>query len=180
MIIYDPAYPSTKYTLLGLMKLPYTVSASYPSEGRTQVSAIADRNTQEESGAVTTSTYGVKMQGRMEEEVDTIVKPRLRPTEHHRHQESKASMMTRIQRNEAISLPAGSNCVTIRIAMPSDFGWRSWRCYEAMIETMAVGIYLYATFILTSLVFLSSDQAMQYATVMAICLSVVRILIALL
>ena len=48
-----------------------------------------------------------------------------------------------------------------------------------MIETIAVGIYLYATFVLTSLLFLNADKAIVYATVMAICLSVVRILVVL-
>lgn len=66
--------------------------------------------------------------------------------------------------------------MTIRIAMPSSLGWRSWRSYEAVIGTMAVGVYLYATFVLTSLLFLNADKAIDYATVMAICLSLVRIL----
>ena len=79
-------------------------------------------------------------------------------------------------RRSATSVPRGSNCVTIRVAMPSNFGFRSWRWYEALIETTAVGIYLYATFVLTSLLFLNADKAIVYATVMAICLSAVRIL----
>ena len=81
-----------------------------------------------------------------------------------------------MMRRRDTSVPHGSNCVTIRMAMPSNFGLRSWRWYEALIETTAVGIYLYATFVLTSLLFLNADKAIIYATVMAICLSVVRIL----
>ena len=79
-------------------------------------------------------------------------------------------------RRSDTSVAYGSNCVTIRVVMPSNFGFRSWRWYEALIETTAVGIYLYATFVLTSLLFLNADKAIVYATVMAICLSVVRIL----
>ena len=63
--------------------------------------------------------------------------------------------------------------------MPSSFGFRSWGWYEAIIEAIAVGIYLYATFVLTSLLFLNADKAMMYATTMAICLSVIRILVVL-
>ena len=81
-----------------------------------------------------------------------------------------------LMKRSASFVPRGSNCVTIRVVMPSNFGFRSWRWYEALIETLAVGIYLYATFVLTSLLFLNADKAIVYATVMAICLSVVRIL----
>lgn len=51
----------------------------------------------------------------------------------------KAMEMT-IQRSDTTSGPQGSNCVTVRITMPSNFGWRSWRWYEAVIETIAVGV----------------------------------------
>ena len=84
-----------------------------------------------------------------------------------------------MRRSSTALLVGGSNCVTIRIVMPSNFGFRSWRWYEAIIETIAVGIYLYATFVMTSLLFLNADKAIVYATVMAICLSVVRILVVL-
>lgn len=70
----------------------------------------------------------------------------------------------------------GKDCVTVRITMHSNFGFRSWRCYETIIECLAVGIYLYATFVLTSTLFLNADHAIEYATVMALCLSGVRIL----
>ncbi|KAL8983563.1 MAG: hypothetical protein Q9177_004944, partial [Variospora cf. flavescens] len=81
---------------------------------------------------------------------------------------SQKPIITTIQRSDTISVPRGSNCVTIRITMPSSFGLRSWRWYEAAIETMAVGVYLYATFVLTSLLFLNADNAIVYATVMAL------------
>lgn len=66
--------------------------------------------------------------------------------------------------------------VRVCITMPSNFGLRSWRCYEAVIEVLTVGIYLYATFVLTSTLFLNADRAIVYSTVMTMCLSGVRIL----
>lgn len=66
--------------------------------------------------------------------------------------------------------------IRVCIAMPSNFGIRSWRCYEAIIESLAVGIYLYATFVLTSVLFLNADKAIVYSTVMTVCLSAVRVL----
>jgi len=52
----------------------------------------------------------------------------------------------------------------------------SWRWFESTIEALAVGVYLYATFVLTSSLFLSGEQAMLYATVMILSLSAIRIL----
>jgi len=66
--------------------------------------------------------------------------------------------------------------VVIRINMPHDFGVRSWRWYEAILEALAVGFYLYATFVLTSTLFISGEMALVYAIVMTLCLSGVRIL----
>lgn len=76
------------------------------------------------------------------------------------------------------SVPNESNLITIRIVMHSDCGLRSWRTYEAFLESMAVGIYLYATFVLTSTLFLNADHAMWFSVVMALFLSAVRILCA--
>lgn len=52
----------------------------------------------------------------------------------------------------------------------------SWRWFESTIEALAVGVYLYATFVLTSSLFLSGQQAMIYATTMILSLSAIRIL----
>ncbi|KAL9636509.1 MAG: hypothetical protein Q9204_002236, partial [Flavoplaca sp. TL-2023a] len=57
---------------------------------------------------------------------------------------------TKDGRSDDICIPRGSDCVTIHITMPSIFGWRSRRWYEAVIKTTPVGVYLYATFVLTS------------------------------
>lgn len=179
IIIYNPADPSITYTILGLMALPYTVTSDHPFLGRARNPALPRHNTDEEMGVIPTQNHRAETPGQEEEEMEVINISHLSPVERRRRGDSSSSktpMMTGTQRRDTVSLPSGSNCVTIRITMPSSFGWRSWRWYEAVIETMAVGIYLYATFVLTSLLFLNADKAIAYATVMAICLSVVRIL----
>ena len=70
----------------------------------------------------------------------------------------------------------GQDYVTVRIVMKSNFGLRSWRCFETCIESLAVGIYLYATFVLTSSLFLNADKAIHYLTILSISLSAIRIL----
>ena len=79
------------------------------------------------------------------------------------------------QRSETYILD-DANYITLRIKMPSNCGIRSWRTYEAFIETAAVGIYLYATFVLTSTLFLNADIAMAFSTAATLCLSGVKIL----
>lgn len=66
--------------------------------------------------------------------------------------------------------------IVLAISMPDEMGLRSWRWYEATIETLAVGVYLYATFVLTSTQFLSGNTGLAFVTIMALCSSVVRIL----
>ncbi|KAL8653517.1 MAG: hypothetical protein Q9226_003825 [Calogaya cf. arnoldii] len=179
IVIYNPADPSTKYSILGLMALPYTVTSDHPFLGRAHSPALPRHNTDEELGAIPTPNHQTVIADQDEEEMDIIDTQHPAPVERRRRggsSSSKTPIMTGFQRRDTVSLPSGSNCVTIRIAMPSSFGWRSWRWYETVIETMAVGVYLYATFVLTSMLFLNADKAIGYATVMAICLSLVRIL----
>jgi hypothetical protein len=83
-----------------------------------------------------------------------------------------------MDRSDTIASYEG-NYIRTCITMPSNFGIRSWRWYEAIVESLAVGLYLYATFILTSTVFLFADKAIIYATVMTVCLSATRVLTAL-
>ena len=52
----------------------------------------------------------------------------------------------------------------------------SWDWFESIIEAVAVGVYLYATCVLTSSLFLNGTQAILYATVMILSMSAIRIL----
>lgn len=65
---------------------------------------------------------------------------------------------------------------TVQVTMRHEAIW-GW--FESTIEALAVGIYLYATFVLTSLLYLSGQQAIIYATVMLLSLSAIRVLGAL-
>lgn len=161
MDIYNPADLDTRYSIMRLMSLPYTVhfpkaerqAPRYPNgtEEDKEARASSYPETTSPSSRISTRSYPlVARQGSV----------------------LSAS-------SDAVSVPRDGNYVTIRITVPSSLGWRSWRWYEAVIETLAVGVYLYATFVLTSIMFLNADNAMMYATVMALCLSMVRILTAL-
>jgi hypothetical protein len=70
----------------------------------------------------------------------------------------------------------GEYCVTVQIKMKSDFGLSSWGAFEAIIEVLAVGIYLYATFVLTSTIFLNADRAVGLTAILALCQCAIRIL----
>ena len=167
--IYNPTDPSVKYSILSLMALPYTVTHNYSSELNSYISAFPS-NREEEIEMVTTSPSGVIYPSHH------TSSPATAPQQYEGSASSSKAMRMTVQRSDTAFAPRGSNCVTIRITMPSNFRWRSWRWYEAVIETIAVGVYLYATFVLTSLLFLNADKAIGYATVMALCLSMVRIL----
>ena len=52
----------------------------------------------------------------------------------------------------------------------------SWAWYESIIEALAVGIFLYATFVLTSSLFLTGEQAIIYASVMILSMSSIKLL----
>lgn len=153
--IYNPAEPSVEYSIFALMSLPYTSTLKHDSESEPNFSALSSHG--EEMETITTSyspTFSLPFG---------------------RRRQGLPLLPSTLRRSET-SLLQGSNCVTIRIVMPSNFGFRSWRWYETVIETLSVGIYLYATFVLTSLLFLNADRAIEFTTVMAICLSVIRVL----
>ncbi|KAL8682714.1 MAG: hypothetical protein Q9224_006748, partial [Gallowayella concinna] len=139
--IYNPADLSSKYSILGLMALPYTVIPDYtPEEGPPHRSAYPDDTQEEEMETITPS----RSRGRSTSSYD----PSSYSTGQQYEESSSSSLhpvITTVRRSKTVSVPRGSNCVTIRITMPSSFGWRSWRWYEAVIETTAVGVYLYAT-----------------------------------
>ncbi|KAL8995117.1 MAG: hypothetical protein Q9169_005100 [Polycauliona sp. 2 TL-2023] len=156
-----------KYNIRGLMSLPYTVNPDRVAEEEPQAQQCPFPGETEMDTMA--STYPDTTSSAYE---DSISPPTV-TARHHAGStaSSQRPMITTIQRSDTISVPRGSKCVTIRITMPSSFGVRSWRWYEAVIETTAVGVYLYATFVLTSVVFLNADKAIVYATIMALCLS---------
>ncbi|KAH9950173.1 hypothetical protein B0H21DRAFT_785958 [Amylocystis lapponica] len=62
--------------------------------------------------------------------------------------------------------------VRIRTRHPAMWGW-----YEATLETIAVGIYLYATIVLGSILFLTGQQGIEYTVSMVLSLSAIRIVV---
>lgn len=60
--------------------------------------------------------------------------------------------------------------------MPEEMSLRSWRWYEATVETLAVGVYLYANFVLTSTQLTSENTRLAFVTIMALGSGVVRVL----
>lgn len=70
----------------------------------------------------------------------------------------------------------GAPYVVVAVTMRHD---NSWAWFEAATEALAVGVYLYATFVIASSLFLSGEQAIIYATVMILGMSAIRVLEAL-
>ena len=64
----------------------------------------------------------------------------------------------------------------VRVEFPTEASCRWW---NTAIQAVAVGIYLYATFVLSSVLFLTGDEAIMYAVVMTLSLSAIRIMSAL-
>ncbi|KAL9120449.1 MAG: hypothetical protein Q9187_002996 [Circinaria calcarea] len=60
--------------------------------------------------------------------------------------------------------------LTIKMRTENSWGW-----FESTIEALAVGVYLYATFVVTSSLFLSGSQAILYATAMILSMSAIRV-----
>ncbi len=171
--IYNLENPSIKYSIFELMRIPYTITPSDQSSESSNTSDLPHLG--EEMRTVSTSTSFAENPQRSRH---TSTWPIVATQSQHSQQQRRSSPPPStpfVTRSNTFVL-AGSKCVTIRVVMPSNFGFRSWRWYETIIETVAIGIYLYATFVLTSLLFLNADKAIAYATVLAICLSVARIL----
>lgn len=51
-----------------------------------------------------------------------------------------------------------------------------WQWYEAAIETVAVGVYLYATIVLGSILFLTGQSSIEYVVTLVLSLAFIRIL----
>lgn len=70
----------------------------------------------------------------------------------------------------AVGIPEKS--FTVTITMHKEVFWHWW---EAGIETMAVGVYLYATIVLGSTLFLTGQSSIEYTVLMVLSLAVIRI-----
>jgi hypothetical protein len=159
LTIHNAEDPSIKYSIWKLMTLPYTLDmkpTSIPPSARSQLPETtkdALAGAQETAAeTVRTTTYSV----------DIV------------QLDGKDTKRVPLARTETY-LGYGEHCITVQIVMPSNFGVRSWRTLETTIEVLAVGIYLYATFVLMSLSFFTAERAIVFATQMAICLSFVRL-----
>lgn len=123
--IYNPADLDMRYSIIGLMLLPYTVR--FP-EGEGESQAPQDPNQTEKVRERMASSYPEttsSSSGNSTRSYPLVAR-----------QDCESSAFSTTERSDTISVPRGSNYVTIRISMPSSFGWRSWRWYEAVIETM--------------------------------------------
>ena len=67
--------------------------------------------------------------------------------------------------------------IIVRVELPSEGHLRWW---NTAMQAVAMGIYLYATFVLSSVMFLTGQEAILYAVCMVLSLSAIRILTALL
>lgn len=70
----------------------------------------------------------------------------------------------------AVGLPGQSFTVTIKMRRESFWEW-----YEAGLETVAVGVYLYATIVLSSILFLTGQTGIEYTVLMVLSLAIIRI-----
>jgi hypothetical protein len=85
---------------------------------------------------------------------------------------------SRVSTSAAASNPTPKpSTVIVAITMLEEEGICSWHWYEATIETLAVGVYLYATFVLTSMQFLSGNTGLAFVTIIVLCSSMVRLLV---
>jgi hypothetical protein len=158
IIIHNAENSTVTYSIWQLMTLPYTLDMKCSSQTRDKQSSPLPKTTKDPmpSQGTTPDTIQVATCS-----VDVI------------EVDGKDVERVPISRTETY-LSYGEYCITVKVIMPSEFGLRSWRTFETFIEVMAVGIYLYATFVLMSLVFFTAQRAIVFATQMAICLSFVR------
>lgn len=100
---------------------------------------------------------------------------------HAQHTDAKPYDNTRLQASSLPStLPSNdddSDSLIVRLELPSEAHLRWW---NTAVQAVAVGIYLYATFVLSSVLFLTGQEAILYAVGMTLSLSAIRIMTALL
>ncbi|KAI1909912.1 hypothetical protein LOZ12_003907 [Ophidiomyces ophidiicola] len=159
IVIHNTENPHIRYSIWKLMTLPYTLNMKPTSNTDSpQTQSLKSTNILLElregtgPGAIQATICSVDMIQLEEKNIKSVIP---------------------VSRSE--KYVSKDHSITVEITMPTDFGLRSWRTLETCIEIVAVGVYLYATFTLMSLTFLSSEKAMVFATQMAICLSLVRI-----
>lgn len=156
--VYDGHGRKLDYSMMDLICVPYV---SIPKKSAPPLSI---NNTANESGLATLDIVHTGNTGQSPSP--------LNPSQ----AQSRSTPSTQATSRSDTIQAYNSSYIRVCITMPTNFGFRSWRCYEAVIEPLALGIYLYATFVLTSIVFLNADKAIVYATVMTTCLSAVRVL----
>ncbi|KAI9756644.1 MAG: hypothetical protein M1815_003185 [Lichina confinis] len=61
----------------------------------------------------------------------------------------------------------------VRVEFPNETSWRWWNTF---IQAIAVGVYLYATFVLGSTLFLTGYESILYCVCMVLSLSAIRIM----
>ncbi|KAI9750653.1 MAG: hypothetical protein M1815_001688 [Lichina confinis] len=66
--------------------------------------------------------------------------------------------------------------LVVRVEFPNETSWRWWNTF---IQAIAVGVYLYATFVLGSTLFLTGYESILYCVCMVLSLSAIRIMSAL-
>ena len=163
----------TPLTITQLMMIPYTLR---PIASKTRNGRLASNASQgqDPKGSVLPVVQTV---GKVDDVENSDLRSRsanIRPQQADQNSERHS-----IESSPADTVSAANDempKIMIRITMPDDFGLRSWRWYEAFLETIAVGIYLYATFVLTSSLFMSGEMALTYASIVTLCLSGLRIL----
>ena len=158
IVIHNAEDASITYSMWKLMTLPYTLDMKPSHRGPKRPSQLPkttkDSPSEEHPKGDTIQTATCT--------VDVI------------KLDSKDLQRVPISRTETY-ISYGEHCITVQVVMPTNFGIRSWRTLETFIEVMAVGIYLYATFVLMSLIFFTAQRAIVFAIQMAICLSFVRL-----
>lgn len=173
IIIHNAEDSTITYSIWKLMALPYTLDMNSSSKTSPQRQAP--------SPILPQTTNDLRPAGRAVKTYSTA----LTPSQDHAIEMTNSNSTETLGLNNSSALTLSrtetsisyqEHCITVQVIMPSNFGLRSWRTLETIIEVMAVGIYLYATFILMSLVFFTAQRATVFATQMAICLSFVRLI----
>lgn len=119
-------------------------------------------------------TYSEDAPGIKRNRLDLLLLPYRKPTPRMRVETPGRATKSPVQ--QTISAPAERGKDPVMIVTIQMRYSQSWRWFEAIIEALAVGIYLYATFVLTSSLFIDGNASIVYMTTMVLCLSAIRIL----